>query len=200
VDENLRTVLLLMTTDREVASGLALRPTSALAAAVTDRCMELLALGGPVAGDLRWAMAVIRVGKDYERVQELAEALAGRVSWLGETMLDEVLHATTAVMGEILRLHAVLLELWEDRRAWPQGGEGRLARHRQSVFCGVKDAEDLALAALMAGEERPENLKELVLAMRHVRRIASLLAEIPDELRGGPPGRDPTLPFPSLPP
>jgi phosphate uptake regulator len=182
VDENLRTVLLLMTTDESVSQGLALRDTSELERATMDRCMDLLALQGPVARDLRWAMAMIRVGKDYERVQDLTEALFGRVQTLSSTLLEEILHVMTDVMRHVLKLHAILLSLWEQKPGEATVPADRLRLAAELVNVGVKDATNRAVEAMVRGEESAENLRELVLACRHLRRIAGQITDIPGEL------------------
>ena len=109
VDENLRTVLLAMTTEERVTESLQLHATTPLQELAMQRALTLLALEGPVASDLRWAMAMMRLAKDYERVADLTRALLGRVVTLSDTMHEDTVHAMTGVMRAVLRLHAVLL-------------------------------------------------------------------------------------------
>ena len=184
VDENLRSVMLRMTTEEALAPGLELRSTRAAEQAVMERCMELLGLQAPLARDLRWAMAMIRVGKDYERVQGLVTALQQRVIALAETLLSEILHAMTEVMREVLRLHAILLQVWSDGTTDLGAREKEMLLQHARIDAGVQTVEDEAIAAMMRGDESAESLRELVLATRHLKRIADQLAEIPNELRG----------------
>ncbi len=183
VDENLRSVMLRMTTEETLAAGLELRPTQLAEQAVMARCMELLGLQAPLARDLRWSMAMIRVGKDYERVQGLVQALQHRVVVLAETLLSEILHAMTEVMRKVLKLHALLLHVWAAEATDLASLERQLAIQRDRVDAGIKAVEEAGIAAMMRGEESAESLRELVLATRHLKRIADQLAEIPNELR-----------------
>lgn len=182
VDDNLRAVHLLLTTEEEVVQGLELRPTEPLAEAVMDRSMELLGLHGPVAHDLRWAMAVIRIGKDYERVQHLTAALFRRAAVLGSTLLARILHAMTDVTGELLAMHARTLKVL--------GGEDlltdarpRLKLNQAIIEARLVDVETMAIEAMVEGEESAENLRELVLATRHLKRITDEVSAIPEELQ-----------------
>src|SRR4051812_8375558 len=74
MDDNLRLVLHRLTCDEAVAD-LPLKSLDAPARAARDNCMLLMAKEHPFAGDLKYAMGALRVGHDYERIQELTEAL-----------------------------------------------------------------------------------------------------------------------------
>ena len=182
VDENLRTVHLMLTTEEEVARGLQIRPTDQLAEAVMDRSMELLGLQAPLAKDLRWAMAVIRIGKDYERAQNLTEALYRRAAVLGDTLLSEILHAMTQVTSELLAAHRLTLALLESEHPSLAEARPQLKLHHALVEARLADVENLAIEAMVRGDESAENLRELVLATRHLKRISDELALIPEEL------------------
>jgi phosphate uptake regulator len=182
VDENLRTVLLLMTTEDDLTPSLSLKPTTALEAALMDRSMALLALEGPVARDLRWAMAMIRVGKDYERVQDLTAALHDRVLSLSETLLDPVLHAMTGVTQAILRLHGIVLEVWRQRPEHEDVPTARLDEAKVRVGDALAEVERLAVEAMVQGDGTPEDMRELVLATRHLHRITEQIHGMPREL------------------
>jgi phosphate uptake regulator len=182
VDENLRAVHLLLTTEEEVAQGLAFQPTEALAEAVMDRSMEFLGLQSPVATDLRWAMAVIRAGKDYERVQNLAAALLRRVKVLSSTLLAEILHAMTEVTSEVLALHRLILELLGGRVTLAEI-QPQLKLRYATIEARLAEVENLAIGAMVEGDEGAENLRELVLATRHLKRISDEMAVIPGEFQ-----------------
>ncbi len=44
-----------------------------------NQCMRVLALGSPVAHDLRFVLAVIRISSDFERIADLARGVAKKV-------------------------------------------------------------------------------------------------------------------------
>ena len=49
---------------------------------VEDACLKLLALHHPVAGDLRFVIAVLKVNNDLERMGDLAQNIAERAAYL----------------------------------------------------------------------------------------------------------------------
>lgn len=55
----------------------------ALEVEIEEECLELLALYQPVAGDLRFIVAVMKVNNDLERMGDLAVNIAHRASYLG---------------------------------------------------------------------------------------------------------------------
>jgi len=182
VDENLRSVLLLMTTDAEVASGVGLQDTREAARRAMDACMAYLGLESPVARNLRWAMAMIRIEKDYERVQSITTSLYGRVRGLVGSLVEDVLHAMVDAERRLLVLHGILLELWDQPPSDLEIPHHRLREARVRFGRALEAVEALAVEAMVRGEESAENLRELVLACRHLKRIASTLSGMPGEL------------------
>jgi phosphate transport system protein len=51
---------------------------------IESECLRVLALTQPVAGDLRFVLAVLRINSDLERIGDLAKSLAKRVLALGD--------------------------------------------------------------------------------------------------------------------
>ncbi|MDJ0523535.1 MAG: hypothetical protein QNJ90_15810 [Planctomycetota bacterium] len=182
VDENLRTVLLAMTTEEQLQDGLALHHTTPLQEDVMQNAVLLFALEGPVARDLLWSMAMMRLAKDYERIADLTRALMRRVERLTDTLHEEVLHAMTDVMRLILRLHGLILV--PARPAFRLDGIDWSEHERavEAVNRAIQEIDQLSVAALLSGEGSPENLRELVLATRHIQRISHQLERMPAEL------------------
>jgi phosphate uptake regulator len=184
VDENLRTVLLRLTCDEAVATEEPLVDIAPLARATRERCLLLVAREHPMAHDLKYAMAVLRVGHDYERVQELAEALNTRVERLRGTPIQDVIQDMTGVMADMLKMHDVVRKTWQrDRHDMTLPNvKPEVNRLAEIVMVGVGEIQGKTLEAVAKGESSPETLVELVLACRHLKRIANLLQAVPDEL------------------
>lgn len=182
VDENLRTVLLAMTTEDQITPGIGLVHTTPVQEVVTQRALTLLALQGPVARDLRWAMGMMRIAKDYERVADLTKSLMKRVIVLSDSLHQDTLHAMTSVMRAILRLHAVLLGPARPRFQIEQIDWDAHAKAAADIERGIEAIEQRSVEALMRGEGSPENLRELVLATRHLQRIGDQIERMPKEL------------------
>lgn len=182
VDENLRTVLLAMTTEEQVTSGLHLRGTAPFQDAAIEQATLLLGLQGPVARDLRWAMAMMRLAKDYERVADLTRSLMRRVIALTDSLHEDTLRSMVDVMRAILRLHAVLfVPAKPDFRPvtidWAAHADAAA-----EVAAGLEIIEQRSVTALLEGLGSPEDLRELVLCTRHMSRIAGQLERMPKEL------------------
>ena len=90
VDENLRAVLLRLTLDENMREHSPLVCIDEVARDARERCLLLVAREHPLAADLKYAMAALRVGHDYERIQELTLALNKRVDRLRGTPLQEL--------------------------------------------------------------------------------------------------------------
>ncbi len=184
VDHNLRTVLQGLTCDNLTFGNMQLRSTDELARTTRERCLLLVAREHPLAHDLKYAMAALRVGHDYERIQELAIALNKRVERLRGTPMQDVVQDMTGVMAEILKLHDVVKRTWQRDRK-----DQRLPDLKPQVVAlavaihdAVSAVQTKTVEAISSGQGSPEMAVELVLACRHLKRIAGLLEAIPDEL------------------
>ena len=182
VDENLRTVLLAMTTEEQVTASLQLRRTTPFQDAAMEQATLLLGLQGPVARDLRWAMAMMRLAKDYERVADLTRSLMRRVIALTDSLHEDTLRSMVGVMRAILRLHAVFFVPAEPDFRPVTIDWAAHADAVAEVHAGLEVIEQRSVAALLESQGAPEDLRELVLATRHMSRIAGQLERIPKEL------------------
>ena len=182
VDENLRAVLLRLTLDENMREHSPLVCIDEVARDARERCLLLVAREHPLAADLKYAMAALRVGHDYERIQELTLALNKRVDRLRGTPLQELVREMIGIMSKILKLHEHV------RRTW-QRGEGKEPLVISEVQALVADVDGQITAlqnrimeAIAGGGTNPEAFVELVLACRHLKRITNSLQMIPDEL------------------
>jgi len=185
IDENLRTVLLRLTCDEAVTDSTPLRNINALARSTRDRCLLLVAREHPMANDLKYAMAALRVEHDYERIQELAEALNTRAERLTGTPMQDVIQDMTGVMADILKLHDVVRRTWQrDRKDQKLPNlKPDVQTLSMGIMSGVQAIQSKTMEAISRGSgNNAEFVVELVLACRHLKRIANLMEAIPDEL------------------
>jgi phosphate transport system protein len=184
VDENLRTVLRRLTCDQSVSGSGELLDIDALGRGARERCLLLVAREHPMASDLKYAMAALRVEHDYERIQELAQTLYKRAERLTGTPMQDIVQEMTGVMADILKLHEVVRHTWQRERkdhSLPNL-KPRVQYLAAGVQLGVSGIQQRILETISRGSGSPEMAVELVLACRHLKRIASLMESIPDEL------------------
>ena len=184
VDENLRAVLRRLTCDETIPIKGNLQGIDELARIARERCLLLVARQQPLAHDLKYAMGALRVGHDYERIQELAESLNKRVERLRGTPIQTVIQDMTGVMADILELHEVVRRTWQRERGDVSlpNLKDQVQKMVAEIQTGVSRIQTETIDAISKGNGTPESLVELVLAYRHLKRIANLMEAIPDEL------------------
>src|SRR5258708_35588821 len=101
-DENLRAVLVRLTCDESMVAESNLADLAELARTARERCLLFITREHPKASDLKFAMAALRVGQDYERICELAAALHKRANLLRGTPTQNVMQDMTAIMADLL--------------------------------------------------------------------------------------------------
>ena len=184
VDENLDVLVLRLTGEGELTAGCELKPIAAVSKTVCEKFLLLVALEHPMAGDLKYALAALRVEHDYERIHELLLALNKRIDRLCGTPMQEVVQDMTAVMSDLLKFHRVVRRTWEPD---PQTRElpdlqAELARLSAEIHAGIHEIQSEVMKKLAEGSGHPATSVELVLACRHIKRIAGLLDAIPAEI------------------
>jgi phosphate uptake regulator len=183
VDDNLRAVLSLLTCD-STTTNVSLKSISGLARQARESCLLLLAKEHPLANDLKFAMSALRVGHDYERIQELAEALQKRITVLRKSAFKDICQEMTGVMADILSMHEIVRVVW--RRNKPETDEKMLQAQQEKLSADIQvsilNIQSRIMNSIAAQNGEPEMVVEVVLACRHLERIAGLLVAIPGEL------------------
>ena len=182
VDDNLRSVLRDLTCD-DAASRVPLKSIEVQAKASRDACLILMAKERPVAGDLRFAMAALRIVHDYERIQELADALQKRIEILRGSRFKEICREMTGVMADILSLHDIVRTYWKQ----PGDSDVSLQTAQQDklaadIQLAILNIQNHIAASINGDKSDPEPVIEVVLACRHLKRIASMLIGLPEEM------------------
>ena len=183
VDDNLRLVLRRLTCDPTLTNK-PLTDVDPLARSTRERCLLLVAREHPMAHDLKYAMAALRVEHDYERIHDLASQLYSRVDRLIGTPMEGVIQDMTGVMADMLKLHQIVRRTWQRDRSdnTLPNLKPQVQTMAMGVQAGVSEIQTKTMEAISRGEGSPELLVQLVLACRHLKRIANMLEQIPDEL------------------
>jgi phosphate uptake regulator len=155
-----------------------------LARITRERCLGLVATQHPVARDLRFAMGALRIEHDYERIQELAEALNERTENLRGAPVQPIIQDMANVMAKIVELHNIVCRTW--KRDQSEGEKTTIKPHVDercsAIRSNIAEIQVKTMEAITKGQGSAEMLVELVLACRHLKRIEGLLQAIPDEL------------------
>src|SRR5579862_3124498 len=112
LDENLQILLLNLTCD-PAAKKSTPKPIDELARAVREKCLEFMVREHPMAHDLKFAMATLRVGQDYERMGEISLTLNKRVEFLRHTAFQDICKGMTGVMAAVLNMNKLVQNTWK---------------------------------------------------------------------------------------
>lgn len=147
---------------------------------VDEDSLKLLALHQPVAADLRFVVAAMKVNNDLERVGDLAGNLASRAVFLAE-------HETTVkVPAEVETMADAVRSMLRDSLSCFVHGDTDLARRVLREDENV-DQQHKELYALIGTRMRanPENVDlemQLLSVSRYLERIADLATNIAEDV------------------
>ncbi|RMH22454.1 MAG: phosphate transport system regulatory protein PhoU [Acidobacteria bacterium] len=146
---------------------------------VEEECMKILALHQPVAADLRFVVAMLKVNNDLERVGDLADNIAARALSLaaGEPL---------SVPPEIVDMSAKVQAMLRDSLNAVVGRDIDLAR---KVLHDDEAVDELHAHIFVILEERmrahPERISQeiqLLSVSRYLERIADLATNIAEDV------------------
>ena len=127
---------------------------------VEEECLKILALYQPVAADLRFVVAALKINNDLERMGDLAKNIAKRVSQLAGGEPIE--------LPPEIRMMAIL------------------ARRVREQDDAVDEARQKIRRRILKGiQERPENLENLLRInsiSKHIERIADMATNVAEDV------------------
>lgn len=146
---------------------------------VEEECLKILALYQPVANDLRFIVAVLKMNNDLERMGDHAANIAKRAAWLAR-------HDPAAWPPELETMAANVKGMVKESLDALIHGDGALARK----VCADDDAVDRGkerLGAALRKElfgaaENREALLKMLDVPRHLERIADLATNIAEDV------------------
>lgn len=146
---------------------------------VDEDALKLLALHQPVAADLRFVVAAMKVNNDLERVGDLAGNLAARAAFLAD-------HEPVTVPPEIETMADAVLDMLRESLSCFVDGDTDLARKVLRDDETV-DEQHKRLYALLGDRMRqnPENVEldmQLLSVSRYLERIADLATNIAEDV------------------
>ena len=146
---------------------------------VEEECLKILALYQPVAADLRFVVAVLKINNDLERMGDLAKNIAKRVAHLegaGPVDLPPEIRTMAMQAEEMVRecLAAVI------------DADPVLARRIREQDDVVDQARQKVRKRILAGiKEHPENVEVLLRInsiTKHIERIADMATNVAEDV------------------
>jgi phosphate transport system protein len=146
---------------------------------IEEECLKVLALHQPVAIDLRFLIAVIKINNDLERIGDQAVNIAQRVSVLAKRN-DKDFDFDYAQMAEkaetMLRMSLdALVNLDEDLAS-------KVVTMDDEVDQIQKDAYDRIKTAMIENTDKIGYMINLLLISRHLERLADHATNIAEEV------------------
>jgi phosphate transport system protein len=146
---------------------------------VEEECLKILALYQPVAADLRFVVAVLKINNDLERMGDLARNIAKRVNQLAggkaytlppeiRTMAMQAQDMVKECLDAVVKADPLLArQVREEDDAVDEARQ----RIRKRIIQGIKDNPDDV-----------ENLLRINSVSKHIERIADMATNIAEDV------------------
>ncbi len=146
---------------------------------VEEDCLKILALHQPVAADLRFIIAVLKVNNDLERIGDLTKNMARRAASLAEGPALECAPELNRMAAEVRKMLSMSLDALV-------GTDADLARQVLSMDDGVDEANrDMFVRvrdALKSREADTEQGIQAISISRNLERIGDLATNIAEDV------------------
>ena len=165
-------VLAQATIDREIG-------TDAQEVDVEEECLKILALHQPVAADLRYIIAVLKINQDLERIGDLAVHIAKRALFLGEQPAEAAPFRLGAMADRAQQMLKNVLEAFVNLDVAAAravcAADNEFDKMNREVYQQVK-------VAILKNPEALEPLIQIMHIARHLERIADHATNIAEDL------------------
>lgn len=146
---------------------------------VEEECLKILALYQPVAADLRFVVAVLKINNDLERMGDLAKNIAKRVAQLANGEPCEL-------PPEIRVMAMQAQEMVKQSLDAVVQGDPALARQVREEDDAVDEYRQQIRRKVLKGiTEHPENVENLLRVnsvSKHIERIADMATNIAEDV------------------
>ncbi|MGC4004233.1 MAG: phosphate signaling complex protein PhoU [Pirellulales bacterium] len=146
---------------------------------VEEDCLKILALYQPVAADLRFVVAILKINNDLERIGDLARNIAKRVSYLSKNDPVElpfsVREMTTKVQAMVKMSLDALVNADTTLARQVRAEDDAVDREREMI-------RDHVMALMRKMPDRVEYLLKLNSVSKHLERIADMATNIAEDV------------------
>jgi phosphate transport system protein len=167
--------------DEELAQQVVAREvqTNAMEVDVEEECMKILALHQPVAGDLRYIIAVLKINQDLERIGDLAVHMAERGLLLcGQPPINVPFR-----LGEMAdKALAMLKKVWDAFVNLNDAAAREVCAADREIDAINRDIFQKVKKATLQNPALFEPLLQIMHIARHIERIADHATNIAEDL------------------
>jgi phosphate transport system protein len=152
---------------------------------IEEDCLKILALHQPVASDLRFIIAVIKINNEIERIADMAVSIAIRVQTISEDIEqcdiqdNTWVHEYNRMSEKVITMLRMSLDALVNR-------DSKLARKvfilDDDVDAILKESYDRARQMLRRDTSHPGCLINIYLLARHLERIGDRATNIAEEV------------------
>ncbi len=146
---------------------------------VEEECLKILALYQPVAADLRFVVAILKINNDLERIGDLARNIAKRAKSLASSDPIELPSQLREMTSAVQRMVKLSLDALVN-------GDAILARQVRTQDDAVDDEReqirDQVMLLIKQKPERAEHLLKINSVSKHLERIADMATSIAEDV------------------
>ena len=146
---------------------------------VEEECLKILALYQPVAADLRFVVAVLKINNDLERMGDLAQNIAKRVVYLSKAdpMELPIDFRSMAAKSQVMVKQSLDALVNSDAALARQvrGEDDEVDRARQQI-------RDQIMEAIRKHPTRVEYLLKLNSVSKHLERLADMATNVAEDV------------------
>lgn len=147
--------------------------------AVEEDCLKILALYGPVAMDLRFVVAVLKINNDLERIGDLAKNIAKRAVYLARAREVSI----PSDFRDMARLAQQMVKQSLDSLVTANAGLAHQVRSQDDLVDAIRDRIGEEMSTRILDEpERTDVLMKLFSVARHLERLADMATHIAEEV------------------
>jgi phosphate transport system protein len=147
--------------------------------AVEEDCLRILALYQPVAMDLRFVVAVLKINNDLERIGDLAKNIAKRVVFLARAR--EV--GVSSDFREMARIAQQMVKQSLDALVTSNANLARQVRGDDDKVDAIRDRIGESMSVrILEHPEQTDVLMKLFSVARHLERLADMATHIAEEV------------------
>jgi phosphate transport system protein len=146
---------------------------------IEEDCLKILALHQPVASDLRFLIAVIKINNEIERIADIAVSIAIRVQTIGDSSTIINSFDYSSMSEKVIQMLKMSLDALVNRDA----DQARQIFHIDDEVDTMRNqAYDAVKEMIRKNPEHPGRQINTYLLARHLERIADRATNIAEEV------------------